>query len=117
MASLPELLEYKRSLQAANTEDAKLFRSLLDQGMKLLGLIDKDVSHKFGLSRPSVTRWRNGKNAPHPALRGPVYRWLATRTNVSIARQNKATHPPPSAPAPTRRTVRGGRKKTASSGG
>ncbi len=45
----------------ADYED-KAFQVLIKQ------FSDKDLARAFGVSRPTVQRWRTGQNAPHPAL-------------------------------------------------
>jgi hypothetical protein len=79
-----ELRDYVRSLQEAEARDDSTFHSLLSRGFDLLRLIDKDIAHGFGVSRPTVTRWRNGVNAPHPAMRKPLYVWLEQRAQAVI---------------------------------
>ena len=34
------------------------------------------LCNRFAVSRATVNRWRTGANAPHPAMREPVFRWL-----------------------------------------
>lgn len=80
------LFKYVTELSYADPKDVYAFRSLLEQGMELLQLTDKDIAREFGVSRPTVTRWRNGANAPHPALRKPVYTWLEQRTRLMMKR-------------------------------
>jgi len=45
------------------------FRSILAEGMDLLDLSDEDCAHLFDVSRPTVTRWRNGSTAPSRVVR------------------------------------------------
>src|SRR4051812_39304669 len=85
----------------ATMESLKAYRSLLDRAMKaptdtaqfhavvegafrLLMLQDQDFAHTLGVSRPTVTRWRNRTNAPHPALRKGVYSWLDRRVRHAM---------------------------------
>lgn len=77
-----DLNTYIAALQAADIRDDEAFRSLLNQGMECLGLFDKDIAHEFNVSRPTVTRWRNGTNAPHPLMRRPVYDRLQQRAQA-----------------------------------
>jgi len=74
--------EYVAALKSADLSDDAAFQALLNQGFVLLRLMDKDIAREFRMSRPTVTRWRNGTNAPHPAMRKPIYSWLAQRAQA-----------------------------------
>jgi transcriptional regulator with XRE-family HTH domain len=73
-----------------SSEDDALFADLVREAMAALELSDSDLARQFGMSRPSVTRWRNGRTAPHPAMRAKVFKALLTRVRSrmrdSIAR-------------------------------
>jgi len=45
------------------------FQDILMEGMALLDLTDEACARLFDVSRPTVTRWRNGSTAPHRAMR------------------------------------------------
>jgi len=45
------------------------FQSILMEGMELLDFADEDCARLFDVSRPTVTRWRNGSTVPHRAMR------------------------------------------------
>lgn len=45
------------------------FQGILMEGMALLDLTDEACARLFDVSRPTVTRWRNGTTAPHRAMR------------------------------------------------
>ncbi len=79
---MDELKGYVADLQSADVQDNARFQELLVRGMHLLQLFDNDIAREFGVSRPTVTRWRNGDNAPHPAMRRPVYAYLADRSTA-----------------------------------
>lgn len=81
-----DLGPYIEGLRQADPKNDQQFGDLLRRGFELLGLFDKDVAREFSVSRPTVTRWRNGDNAPHPAMRPPVYSWLERRAQ-SLARR------------------------------
>jgi len=86
MISQDALTDYVASLRGASQQDDAAFHLLLVRGMELLQLLDKDIAREFGASRPTVTRWRNGVNAPHPAMRRPVFEWLEKRAKVLLRR-------------------------------
>jgi transcriptional regulator with XRE-family HTH domain len=89
MTNQEELLGFVAALREADRGDDAAFQSLLGRGVQLLRLMDKDIAGQFGLSRPTVTRWRNGDNAPHPAMRKPVYTWLEQRATALYRRLEK----------------------------
>jgi transcriptional regulator with XRE-family HTH domain len=69
-----------RAIQAP--EDDELFVDVVRTSMDLLSITDTDLAERFGVSRPSVNRWRNGMNAPHPAMRPRIYKELLKRAKV-----------------------------------
>jgi len=40
------------------------FKNILIEGMHLLNLNDEECAHLFYVSRPTITRWRNGTTTP-----------------------------------------------------
>lgn len=82
--NIEELKRYVESLKSADPKNDEQFKTLLNKGMSLLRLIDADISKEFGVSRPTVNRWRNGANAPHPAMRKPLFNYLMKRTSSLI---------------------------------
>lgn len=44
------------------------FRDIIAEGMELLDLTDETCARLFDVSRPTVTRWRNGSTAPVRAM-------------------------------------------------
>ena len=79
VSKMTELTNYSDELRSADTSNEKVFQELLNSGMKLMMMNDEDIAYQFGVSRPTVTRWRNGKNAPHPAMRKVIFNWLRKR--------------------------------------
>ena len=87
MTTPSELKAYIASLKNINEKDDGAFRAVVARGMDVLQLLDSDLAHQFGVSRPTVTRWRNGANAPHPAMRKPVFAWLKGRASALLNRE------------------------------
>lgn len=65
-----------QSLEWVNHADDSRFGPLLLRSMQLLNIDDETIAHRFDVSRPSVFRWKNGKNAPHPKMRQYIYSFL-----------------------------------------
>jgi len=78
------LEDYVQSLSSADPQDDAAFLVLLRRAFETLRLTDTDLSREFGMSRPTVTRWRNGVTTPHPALRKPLYAWLLRRARSRV---------------------------------
>ena len=87
--NIEELTMYVESLKSADPRNYEQFKNLLNKGMDLLRLLDSDISKEFGVSRPTVNRWRNGANAPHPAMRKPLYKYFEKRTSSLIASERR----------------------------
>src|SRR5262245_31027488 len=74
-----ELRSLIENLRDADPQDDQAFPRMIGDAMTVLRLVDKDLSEEFGASRTTITRWRNGTNAPHAAMRRPVYAFLEER--------------------------------------
>lgn len=81
MSTSETLKTYINDLKAVDHKSDDQFKELLRRGIELLQLSDKTIAHEFGASRPTVTRWRNGNNAPHPGFRKHIYTWLEVTAN------------------------------------
>lgn len=83
-----EFLKLIEKLKAAIVGESSKdeFQQLLLTAMRLLDLNDEEVAVRFRASRPTVTRWRNGSNAPHAALRPAVYEWLLAAAKARLHR-------------------------------
>ena len=41
-----------------------------------LGYGDSELADALSVSRPTISRWRRGKNLPHKAMRQAILDWL-----------------------------------------
>ena len=87
--NVSELKKYVESLKSADPRSDEEFKELLNKGMALLRLLDSDISKEFGVSRPTVNRWRNGANVPHPAMQKPLFGYLEKRTSSLISSEQR----------------------------
>lgn len=69
---------YAHAVSRALENDAEPFRSLLCHGLKLLELSDREAAELFGVSRPSVTRWKSAQVRPNVETRRVVLAALRT---------------------------------------
>lgn len=85
--TLKRLLEVLR--ESVNCDDDDRFIQVLRLSASLLNLSDQDISDKLTVSRPTITRWLQGKNLPHPAMRPLVISVLKKQTKLRIGKQNE----------------------------
>jgi len=76
MERLKRLAHFVAQLRAADAADGVKFGKLVAIGVDILELTTKDIAHEFACSLPTVDRWINGVNAPHPAMRPAIYDWF-----------------------------------------
>lgn len=81
------LVLFIEHLRKADASSDDQFRALLGRGVELLTLGDQEIAREFDVSRPTATRWRNGDNAPHPAMRKLVYSKLERRAQMALRRE------------------------------
>lgn len=65
-------------------KDDLLFKTLFAQATVRFSLDDKRVAAKFGVSRSTITRWRNGTTAPHSMMRRIIYAYLTNEAFQAV---------------------------------
>ena len=90
-----KLTDLITALMQADVKDDDAFARLVSASMLKLHLEDKDLALEFSASRPTVTRWRNGTNAPHPAMRKPIFQYLQARLEKVKRQEERAAKPKP----------------------
>lgn len=90
-------------LDRAELSDDRVFAEAVSLVVETFGLPLGELGNALSVSRPTISRWMDGKTAPHPAMREPV-RTFARRRLETLARQKKPVHrfgaPRASDPAP-----------------
>jgi hypothetical protein len=71
-----------------------VFHEILNKGMGLLEYGDDDCAILFDVSRPTVTRWRNGSTAPHRAMRLPLCNVLKKKAGRRLKLLKQRETPP-----------------------
>jgi len=75
--TLKHLLE---QIRKAPTDNEELFCSLFSGTMNALEMSSKESAREFGVGRTTISRWIRKENAPHPAMRKPIFvmleRWV-----------------------------------------
>lgn len=84
MSRLNELYGLRSRIDEVDYEDAPAFHRIVSEALALLEIADADLASRFNMSRPSVNRWKNGRNAPHPAVRRPVYEFFTKQASRAI---------------------------------
>ncbi|HEY3399091.1 MAG TPA: hypothetical protein VGK03_00535 [Geothrix sp.] len=96
-----------KELHTPDLQSDEDFHRLFNVGVDLLALPDKDLAHEFGASRPTISRWRNALNTPHPAMRKHIYAWMEKRARTVLRRIEKSKELPERAEKPKVRPVIG----------
>lgn len=68
----------------ANTENTVLFHAVITTGFTLEVFEEANICHFLCMSRTSLKKWLDGKNAAHPAVRVVVYNWIDTQLKEKI---------------------------------
>jgi hypothetical protein len=87
-SQIKTLENFKVALRAISRRDNEGFRWAISHGVDLLNLTHQDIAEAFSISRPSVTRWINGQNSPHPAIRPMIYEWLAAKSEEKAKQEH-----------------------------
>ena len=69
------LRKFCTELQSAEVHDDGVFLRLFRRVQELLELSDQQIGDSLRVSRPTVNRWMNGRNLPHPLMRIPIAKW------------------------------------------
>lgn len=71
--------QMKSAITNPDVNDNVMFADVIFNASHLLRVEDKEIRREFGLCVPTLTRWKDGRNAPGPQLRKVVYDWLKSR--------------------------------------
>jgi DNA-binding transcriptional regulator YiaG len=66
------------------------FRETLVEAMDLFNLNDEECARLFDVSRPTVTRWRNGSTAPSRVVRRLVSDVLRKQAMKRVRKHNRS---------------------------
>jgi transcriptional regulator with XRE-family HTH domain len=79
--ALSELRSVIETLDLRNDEE---FRVVFRDAQTLLELSDQELADTLSMSRPTVNRWRNGRNLPHFAMRKHILRWIGEQLTAKV---------------------------------
>jgi hypothetical protein len=77
-------------LRQADVNNNELFHGLLTESIDALGVELRDIAHDFCVSPATITRWRQGKNLPHRAVRRVIYSKLKQRVSRLQRRERRS---------------------------
>ena len=75
---------FKELLVDADENDAEFFCDVLNDGARIFGMTDYDLSQQFGASSIVISRWRSGVGAPIPPKRRPIFMFFTKLCNDFI---------------------------------
>lgn len=78
------LREVREHLIACDVRQDRAFFEALAHALLTLELSDQEVADGLMVSRPTVNRWKNNKNLPHPALRKSLLEWFIDQTTKKL---------------------------------
>ena len=81
-----DLMDLQARLSPEAAADDETFRRMIERSVLVLELYDGELADALKVSRPTVNRWRNGRNLPHPVMRNPIIRWLKQEVRAKLRR-------------------------------
>jgi len=63
-------------IQGTSKDDDKGFQEVVAAILDGEFLTETDLCREVGASKPTIRRWKEGKNSPHSVLRPRVFRYL-----------------------------------------
>lgn len=70
------LTDFQALLSQESAVGDEQFQHVIGQAVEALEMSDEDLADNIKVSRPTINRWKNGRNLPHPLMRGPIIAWL-----------------------------------------
>lgn len=90
------LHELREMANAAPLEDDEAFVRILGLCASVLELTDREIADALLVSRPTVNRWLRAESDPHPAMRRPIYAWIAKEVGRRLRAMDLAIRHEPS---------------------
>ena len=87
-------------------KDPGAFRSIVDWAIQSCEVEPVQLAQAFEVSTGTVSRWRSGKNAPHPRERPRVIAWIKEKIGERI-RELENQSAPPVTTTPQRKVLAG----------
>lgn len=87
---LETLRRFHDGANGISVKDDAQFRAVFAEAQGVLEMSDQEIADQLSVSRPTVNRWKNGKNLPHPAMRKHILNWIVERVAMRIKRVEQA---------------------------
>lgn len=78
--------ELQEAIASKEVSDAT-FQRLVGWSTSELGLTDREVAREFSCALPTVQRWRQGINAPHPFMRPHVLKFFLDKALAALTKK------------------------------
>jgi len=82
-SNIMTITEYVKLINNSDYQDNYLFHTVLNVGMVVLSLSEKDCAEMFDVSRSSVNCWINRKTTPHTVIRRLVFKELKLKAELT----------------------------------
>ena len=80
-----------KQVEGVDLWDDRAFHSLVNNGLEMTGMTDAAFAELVNVSRPTVTRWRQGQSVPHSGIRLTIYKILKKEVEKDILSQQGLT--------------------------
>jgi hypothetical protein len=97
------LIKFADVVKAADVDINSVFQKIMFHAIANFEIAQVEISLRFGLSRGTISKWMNGKAAPHPMVRRLVVDWIGEQalgkaTGLSGVRPELKTADAPTSP-------------------
>ena len=69
----------RNDARSADLRNDEKFRAIICACRYVLEMSDAEIGDALHVSRPTVSRWINGKSIPHPMMRKPIFDWIGAQ--------------------------------------
>jgi len=69
----------RNEARSADVKDDARFQMMIGACRYVLEMSDQEIGDALHVSRPTVSRWINAKNIPHPVMRKPIFAWIGSQ--------------------------------------
>lgn len=78
------LRAFQEEVAKINLLDDDEFQRIIREAQTILEMTEREIADQLSVSRPTVNRWKNGKNLPYNAMRKYVSNWIDQQLGSKI---------------------------------